>query len=145
MGISSSRTEVPPGAKSVVVDNSEHSGIRLADINLDDASRTILTGLSIVVVIWMLVKLARFVRRLRKKKSMRRKAMINRMELIEQGNAPPQPPAPPPTPVVFPIQALMPPPRPSVMPSTTVIESGEAPVDLSRQEQMFWSRLNAAR
>lgn len=145
MGISSSRTEVPPGAKSVVVDNSEHSGIRLADINLDDASQVILTGLSIVVVIWMLVKLARFVRRLRKKKSLRRKAMISRMELIEQGNAQPQPPAPPPTPVVFPIQALMPPPRPSVMPSTAVIESGEAPVDLSRQEQMFWSRLNAAR
>ena len=143
MGISSSRTEVPPGAKSVVVDNSEHSGIRLADINLDDASQVILTGLSIVVVIWMLVKLARFVRRLRKKKSLRRKAMISRMELIEQGNAQ-QPPAPPPTPVVFPIQALMPPPRPSVVPSTAVI-SGEAPVDLSRQEQMFWSRLNAAR
>ena len=143
MGISSSRTEVPPGAKSVVVDNSEHSGIRLADINLDDASQVILTGLSIVVVIWMLVKLARFVRRLRKKKSLRRKAMINRMELIEQGNAQQPPPAPPPTPVVFPIQALMPPPRPSVMPSTAVT-SGEAP-DLSRQEQMFWSRLNAAR
>lgn len=144
MGISSSRTEVPPGAKTVVVDNSQHSGFRLVDLKVDDATRVVLTGIGVMLGLWILVKLVRFIRNRRKKTAKRRKELLSRMEMMEQGSG--APPAPPPTPMVVPIQAfpqqafLPALPRPS--PSTAECE---ALPDLSRNEQLFWSRLNAAR